>query len=171
MRAELLPAPYDSICRKQIGEYVALRIQVSAIDLTQAKEREKLNIETEHIQNLIWNKAIRASAINARPVTTGYFITSLNETFEARSARNALLMRHVPESTLLLLFFVFIIVGGLMGYSSGLSLQRALIPTVIFNLHIGLVVFIIIDLDRPKRGFIQVKQDMLFELIEPPKPI
>jgi hypothetical protein len=65
---------------------------------------------------------------------------------------------------LFLLFIVFIIGGALMGYTSGLGLKRAYIPTIMFTVLIVLVVFIIIDLDRPKRGLIKVKQDSLIEL-------
>ena len=54
--------------------------------------------------------------------------------------------------------------GAIIGYSSGLSLKRAYIPTVILTLLIVLVVFITIDLDRPKRGVIKVKQDSMLEL-------
>lgn len=52
----------------------------------------------------------------------------------------------------------------MMGYSSGLGLKRAYIPTLLLTLLIVLVVFIIIDLDRPKRGIVKVKQDSLLEL-------
>ncbi|MBT3802037.1 MAG: hypothetical protein HOG05_12865, partial [Bacteroidetes bacterium] len=108
--------------------------------------------------------AIKAAEIDPRPVTTGYFITSLNDVIDARGERNAVLQRHVPEVILFLLFIVFIIGGALMGYTSGLGLKRAYISTVMFTFLIVLVVFIIIDLDRPKRGLIKIKQDSLIEL-------
>ncbi len=76
----------------------------------------------------------------------------------------AILKRHVPEIILFLLFTIFIISLAMMGYSSGLGLKRAYIPTLLLTLLIVLVVFIIIDLDRPKRGIVKVKQDSLLEL-------
>jgi len=51
-----------------------------------------------------------------------------------------------------------------MGYSSGLGLKRSYIPTILMTILIVLVVFIIIDLDRPKKGIIKVKQDSMIEL-------
>lgn len=51
-----------------------------------------------------------------------------------------------------------------MGYTSELSLKRAYISTVMFTLLIALAVFIIIDLDRPKRGLIKINHDSLIEL-------
>ncbi len=54
--------------------------------------------------------------------------------------------------------------GAIIGYFSGLSLKRSYVPTVLLTLLIVLVVFITIDLDRPKRGIIKVKQDSMLEL-------
>ena len=84
--------------------------------------------------------------------------------FDARGERNAILKSHVLEAILILLFIVFMLSGSIIGYSSGLSLKRAYVPTVILTLLIVLVVFITIDLDRPKRGIIKVKQDSMLEL-------
>ena len=84
--------------------------------------------------------------------------------FDARGERNAILKMHVPEAILFLLFIVFMLSGAIIGYSSGLSLKRAYVPTVLMSLMIVLVVFISIDLDRPKRGIIKVKQDSMMEL-------
>lgn len=164
LRTKLLPKPYDSTTYSLLQKYIDLRIEISSVDLTMKTQRKSINDKTDEIQNQIWNQSIKAAELDPRPVTTGYFITSLNDLIDARGERNALLQRHVPEVILFLLFFVFIIGGALMGYTSGLSLKRAYIPTVIFSLLLVLVVFIIIDLDRPKRGLIMVKQDSLIEL-------
>ena len=166
LRTKLLPKPYDSITEDLLQKYVDLRIEISKVDLTMLEKRKTINEETIRIQNQIWEYSIKAAEIDPRPVTTGYFITSLNDVIDTRGERNAILQRHIPELILFLLFIVFIIGGALMGYTSGLGLTRAYIPTVMFTLLIVLVVFIIIDLDRPKRGFIQVKQDSLIELKE-----
>lgn len=164
LRTKLLPEPYNSITYNLLQKYVDLRIEISSVDLTMIDKRKAINIKTDELQNQIWDYAIKAAETDPRPVTTGYFIASLNDAIDARGERNALLQRHVPEIILFLLFFVFIIGGALMGYTSGLGLKRAYIPTVIFAFLLVLVVFIIIDLDRPKRGLIMVKQDSLIEL-------
>lgn len=164
LRTKLLPVPYDSLTNGLLQRYLDLRIEISSVDMTLTEERRSINGRTDAIQNEIWDHAVKAAEIDPRPVTTGYFLTSLNEVIDARGERNAILQRHVPELILFLLFAVFIIGGALMGYTSGLGLRRAYIPTVMFTLLIVLVVFIIIDLDRPKRGLIKIKQHSLIEL-------
>jgi ribose/xylose/arabinose/galactoside ABC-type transport system permease subunit len=164
LRTQLLPKPYDSLAYSLLQQYVDLRLKISTNDLTKIEERTSINKETDELQKKIWETSIKAAEIDPRPVTTGYFITSLNDVIDSRGERNAILQRHVPEVILFLLFLVFIINGALMGYSSGLGLKRAYIPTVMLTILIVMVVFIIIDLDRPKRGLIKVKQDSLIEL-------
>ncbi len=164
LRTKLLPEPYDSETYELLRQYIDKRIEVSRVDLTKMDERHLINVETELIQEKIWDITIKAVEMDPRPATTGHFISALNAVIDARGERNAIQQRYVPEVILFLLFVVFIIGGALMGYTSGLGLKRAYIPTVMFTLLIVLVVFIIIDLDRPKRGIIQVKQDSLIEL-------
>jgi len=166
LRTKLLPEPYDSLTEDLLQKYIDLRIEISNVDLTMLEERKSINEKTNKIQDKIWEYSIKAAEIDPRPVTTGYFIASLNDVIDTRGERNAILQRNIPELILFLLFIIFIIGGALMGYTSGLGYKRAYIPTVMFTLLIVLVVFIIIDLDRPKRGYIQVKQDSLLELKE-----
>ena len=153
LRTKLLPNPYDSLLHDLFQEYVDLRIEIGSIDLTETETRKDLNNRTDLVQNRMWDLAIEAAEIDPRPVTTGYFITSLNDMIDSRGERMAILKRHVPEIILFLLFIVFIISSSLMGYSSGLGLKRAYIPNILMTLLIVMVVFIIIDLDRPKRGY------------------
>ena len=71
---------------------------------------------------------------------------------------------HVPETVLLLLYLVLLASGGIIGYSGGLSGKRIIAPVVLVSLLVTLIVFIIIDLDRPKRGLIKVNLSPLLEL-------
>ncbi|MFC1579424.1 hypothetical protein ACFL4N_00775 [Thermodesulfobacteriota bacterium] len=65
---------------------------------------------------------------------------------------------------LFVLIIVFVCSGGMIGYSAGLSGKRIVIPTVLVSFLIAAIVFVIIDLDRPKRGVIQVDQSIMLEL-------
>jgi hypothetical protein len=147
-------------------QYIDLRLLISDVDLTRTEKRREYNRKTDKIQDELWQLASNAADIDSRTVITGYFITSINDMFDARGERNAKLKSHVPEAILVLLFIVFMLSGAIIGYSSGLSLKRAYVPTVLMTFLIVLVVFISIDLDRPKRGIIKVKQDSMLELKE-----
>ena len=164
LHTKLLPAPFDTSAAALMEEYIDLRLLISDIDLTHTNQRRAFNQKTDKLLDKLWQIANKAADIDPRPVISGYYINSLNDMIDARGERNAILQRHIPEAILLLLFFVFMLSGSIIGYSSGLSLKRAYVPTVLLTLLIVLVVFITIDLDRPKRGIIKVKQDSMLEL-------
>lgn len=164
LRAELLPDPFQAEEKELLQRYVDLRIELGGIDLTERNERARFNAKTSEIQNQLWSTAVKATEADPRPVTTGLFVSSLNDLIDSQGKRNALLQMHVPEVVLLLLFAVFITSGAILGYASGLGGRRPLVATVLMSLLIVLIVFIIIDLDRPKRGLIQVSQQSILDL-------
>ena len=164
LRTELLPEPFKAEEQALIQKYVDLRIEVGGIDLTEKETRAKFNKQSGILQNEIWEKAVAATDVDPRPVTTGLFISSLNDMIDSQGKRNALLQMHVPEVVLFLLFAVFITSGAILGYASGLGGKRPMVATILMTLLIVLIVFIIIDLDRPKRGLIQVSQQSILEL-------
>jgi hypothetical protein len=164
LRTKLLPSSIDTSAARLMDQYIDFRILISSVDLTRLEKRREYNLKTDKLQDELWLTANKAADIDSSPIKTGYFINSLNNMFDARGERNAILKMHVPEAILFLLFIVFMLSGAIIGYSSGLSLKRAYVPTVLMSLMIVLVVFISIDLDRPKRGIIKVKQDSMMEL-------
>jgi len=164
LRTKLLSSPYDSITHALLRKYLDLRIKISAIPLSNTAERKVIDAETEKLQKLLWESSAEAARMDSRPVIAGYYISSVNELIDERSHRMELQQRHVPELVLIILFLVFIIGGGFMGFTSGLGMRRAYFPMLMFNLLIALIVFIILDMDSPKRGLIKVKQDSLIEL-------
>ena len=168
LRSELLPEPMRTDAKQLLQNYVELRISVGQIDLTQQKDRQAYSVEVARMQNQLWTIAVDAAQVDPRPVTSGAFIATLNEMIDAQGKRNALLEMHVPDVVLFLLFAVFVASGGILGYSSGLSGKRVIAPTVMMSFLIALVVFIIIDLDRPRRGLIQVNQSSMLMLQEHP---
>ncbi|MDO7598235.1 MAG: hypothetical protein MUQ51_00810 [Pseudomonadota bacterium] len=166
LRVQLLPDEYRKDANKLFQEYVNLRVSIGKLDLTKLDERNFYNNKISDLQNALWSLAISATNDDPRPVTTGAFVKSLNDVIDSQGKRNALLQMHVPEVVLVLLFIVFISSGGIMGYSAGLSGKRVIAPIILVSLLITLIVFIIIDLDRPKRGLIQINQAVMTELLD-----
>lgn len=164
MRTHLLPSPYDSLARSQLQQYIDLRLAISNTSYAMVQQQEALADKTEALQRTIWDQAVQAARLDPNPVTTGYFITALNSVVVAHNERNALLAMHMPEVILFLLFIVFITSGALIGYGSGLGQKRTNLPSALLSFMICLVVFIIIDLDRPMRGIVKVDQYSLERL-------
>jgi hypothetical protein len=80
----------------------------------------------------------------------------LGKLFDARDAVEATLHQHVPELIEALLFLALCVTGGVIGYASGLGGHR---PSTVSYCLCGLVLgltFVVLDLDRPRRGWIRV---------------
>jgi hypothetical protein len=96
----------------------------------------------------------------------------MNEVIDVKGEHDAAVANHVPESVLLLLFGFAVLTSGVLGYGNGLSGSRALGTAAILALLITLVILVIVDLDRPRRGLIQVSQESMINLqksLEAPK--
>jgi len=164
LRIQLLPEKYNKKAFYYFQGYIDLRVAIGKVDLTKREERKIYNKQITDLQSKLWVLAVSATNDDPRPATTGAFVKSLNEVIDSQGRRSALLQMHVPEVVLILLFVVFISSGGILGYSAGLSGKRVFAPILLVSLLITLIVFIIIDLDRPKRGVIQVNQGVMIEL-------
>ncbi len=170
LRADLLPGEQREGAKSLLADYIGARVTISTMDLTQTHERKTQMLQISQMQSELWDLAVSATNTDPRPVTTGSFVNALNNLIDSQGKRTAILRAHVPEPIFLLLFCVFVSSIGIMGYSSGLSGRRIFAPIVLVSLLITMIVFIIVDLDRPKRGLIKVDQSPLVELISHEHP-
>ena len=161
LRVSLIAEPHATQLNSLLSRYVDLRIEGGKVDMANASVRNAIIDKTLNLQGQLWKVAIEAADADPRPVTSGYFIQSLNDVFDAYGRRQAALEKHVPELVLFLLFTIFIISGCISGYAAGLAGRRPWLATVSMAGLIMLVIFIVIDLDRPRRGLIQVNQSSL----------
>lgn len=164
LRAQLLPTPWVGQIQRLLRDYLSLRIESGAMSLDRRAERETLLVRANEILDGLWRQAVAAADRDPNPVTTGLFIQSLNDLIDAYGRRDAALDRHVPELVLFLLYATFLMTGTIVGYASGLAGHRASFVAYVMVALMVLLVFIIIDLDRPRRGLIEVSQQSLLDL-------
>jgi len=165
VRAALLPAPHDQNAAQLLRNYVDQRVLAGEVDLAQSHPFAQLAEKTSGLQRELWSEATAAARKDPGPVTTGLFAQAVNDLMDAQVERDAALERHVPEYILVLLMVVAIAGSLITGYSSGLAGRQR--PTWAFgglSIVIALVVFMIADLDRPRRGLIHVGQVELLQL-------
>jgi hypothetical protein len=164
LRSALLPEPQRAGVQTQLRRYIDLRAQASAISLAEDGLRDRLLVESNAALAQAWTLATEAAIAEPNPVRTGLFLQALNDTIDQLELRDAELRRHVPEAILLLLLASFVMTAGSVGYSVGLSGERPPLLTHGLMAMIALLAFVVIDLDRPRRGLIQVDQSSLLKL-------
>ncbi len=163
LRAQMLPQGQQAAARALLQDYLDVRTRASQISLKFSEERDALVARSDGIQGELWENARVAAKETGGPIVALY-IRSLNDTIDSFARRDAALHRHVPVFVLLLLFGTFVMTGIVVGYASGLGDQRSAFATYSLVLLIVLLVFAILDLDRPRRGIIGVSQKSLLEL-------
>ncbi len=163
LRAQLLPEPSRQEVSRLLRQYVKVRLDFYQAGIDPKKLHESRNM-TEQLHKQLWFHAIDLGGKDPRAIPVGLFIQSLNEVIDLHAKRINALENHVPEIILMLLYFVAIIVTGLIGYGCGLGGKRNFFVTLTASMLIASVILVIIDLDRPRRGLIKVSQQRLLEL-------
>ena len=164
LRTQLLPSPAREASKALLRNYVDLRVEASAISLVDRAPRQALLDRASQAQNALWASAVQAAELDANPVRTGLYIQSLNDVIDNFGRRDAMLNRHVPEVVLLLLYATFVMAGAIVGFASGVANHRPSLASYILVVLMVVLVFIILDLDRPRRGLVQVSQKSLLDL-------
>jgi hypothetical protein len=157
LRARLLPEPHRAEALKMLQEYVQIRLDitqrpVSPAELTVAVDRSNT------LQEALWQQAQAMAAKDNGMVPTGLFIQTLNEMIDSQGKRLAVFRNRVPNVVLLALFAVAAIAHAFAGYVSGRAARGGRLPIYITGFLVSAVILMILDLDRPSAGFIEVSQ-------------
>lgn len=171
LRAGYLPEPASGQIRNLLREYVPLRIvatDVSAADLAAGIAR------SQQILDQTWTISEDLARTTDQGDLVSTYIESLNDTINLNETRiiNGLYER-VPETVVLLLIVGSALSLAMVGYSAGLTRRRSLLSAFVLVVALGAVITVVVDLDRPRDGFIQVSQQPLIDLqrqIGPPSP-
>jgi len=162
LRAGYLPEPASSEIRNLLREYVPLRIDPSDAGTLLAN-----NQRSDALLLQIWAIAEADAKVTQQGDLMSTFIESLNETIDLHENRIAsTVYSRVPASILWLLFVGSVLTLGIVGYSAGLTKRRDLLSAVVLIVALGAVLALVIDLDQPRAGFVQVSQQPLIDLQE-----
>jgi ABC-type multidrug transport system fused ATPase/permease subunit len=164
LRARLLPPGMQDEVQGLLREYLDVRIQEGRVDSTQPELHESLLHQAKLLEARLWSHAVKAAELDKSVVTSGLFIQSLNELIDTSTTRNAALNRQVPEIVLLLMFATIVLTTATLGYASGIAGHRVTLAAFVLLILIVLVIYLIIDLDRPRRGAIQVSHESMLSL-------
>jgi hypothetical protein len=163
LRGRMLAEPHRRAVAALFRDYVDVRLAAMR-HYHQASELQTLDDRAGSLQEELWTQAIGVTEKDKSMVPTGLFVQSLNAVIDIKGKRDAALNNHVPESVLLLLFLVAMLTVGMVGYGGGLGERRMTGILLLLSLLLTLVILLIMDLDRPRRGIIQVNQRSMIDL-------
>lgn len=164
LRTSFLRPPVEAQAKNVIRDYVDAVVTYNGSGADRASETQALQ-RALALQDRLWALSTPAEAyLEPQGVRLSLFSASINELIDVSSERKAARDNRVPDAVLLLLFVVGILSATMGGFAFGATRHRNLIVTLSFTVLVTMVVFTILDLDRPRRGLIQVDQAPMLEL-------
>jgi hypothetical protein len=152
LRLNLLPPDTQPDLRDYFRRYLDSRLAFYSVlpDIDRAKS--ELEVSTK-LQNQIWTKSIAAAA-GSQPATM-LLLPSLNEMFDIVTTRTAAALRHPPEIIFVMLCILALFGGVLAGYAVA-GKERSRVHTIVFALTLSGAVYVILDIEYPRLGFIRL---------------
>lgn len=166
LRTDFLPESARNESRSVLKQYLDSRIRLyDAMQKGGDDASMALFLsEASAYQHKLWTLASQAGQADPRNPMLALYVSSLNDTIDVHSSRVAAARNHVPEVTLILLMVLSMGAACSIGHAAGLAGNRSFGSTAAFHFLVVLVIIAIMDIDRPRRGFIQVTQTSLLEL-------
>lgn len=162
LRAGYLPEPAASELRELLRAYAPLRVVTN--DLEDLRMRV---VRSQEIQARLWSITEEMARAMPQSDTVSLFISSLNEMIDLHETRiTAGIYARVPETILILLLLGSLLTLSMVGYNAGLTLRRSTLTGVVLILVLGAIITLVVDLDRPRDGFLEVSQQPLLALLE-----
>jgi hypothetical protein len=163
LRAQLLPEPQKSASAALIGRYVEARIAYARAGVDR-QQMAQAQAETAAVQNLLWAQAAQLAGREEKAYPALLYTQVLNDVIDLPSKRRAAMENHVPETVIWMLLCSSALSLAVVGYGFGLGARRNNFSLGALSVLIVLVIMLILDFDRPRRGFIEVDEGAILQL-------
>ncbi len=154
LRTDLYPDSIRNLLRADLKNYLEIRISYYAV----GDDDDLINrtlVQSDSISKLIWNRVVKLSHNSGNWVATEQMVPSLNGMIDIVTTREAGRKAMVPHMILVVLCALILVSAFLSGYGSK-NLERNKVLVVAFAVITTLALYLIIDLDRPRQGFVNL---------------
>lgn len=162
LRAQTLDEPVRSQSLALLVSYTDAEVKLSRLRPGSPAAAQTIATASA-LQRPLWRLA--AQAIRDQPTATApkLYEETLNQMFDAQTTRVNGLGNRVPNEVLLVEIIGAGIALALLGLHVGV-LGRGIVPLLLAATMVTLLLYTIVDLDRPTRGFIQIPDTALAQL-------
>ena len=138
--------------KNDLKEYVETRI--AYYETIDEGEISKSLSEAEKISDRIWDRVVISSKKNPDFVRDNQMIPAVNSMIDIVNNRDAGRLARVPDPIIYLLMILTVLGSFIIGYAKKENKIDWIILTLYSVMTIA-TIFVILDIDRPRRGFIQ----------------
>lgn len=163
LRAGLLDPESRDPVRSALQQHVEQRLSLSAAG-SDARAQTAAEREIEHTLRALWTGVEAANQRDPQRTRFSFIVPAANEVIDLSATRAWANRNHLPSPVLVLLLTCVVVSSAMCGHSSGQTGQRHAGVWLATNVVFALVLFVVLDFDRPRRGLIRVDQTALAEL-------
>ena len=156
LRVDLLPADAQPEIRTLFRRYLDVRWDTYRHTADDVETNAMLRAGAA-LQSQIWTKAVSAcQAPGVSAPTATLVLSSLNEMFDITDTRVAATRNHPPQVVFWLLAALCLLAALLVGYATSRNKERIWLHTIVFAAILSLTVYVILEIEYPRRGLIRV---------------
>jgi hypothetical protein len=160
-RANFLPDEDRKLAQSALRGYVDVRLKAASEEIS----LQEAMPESERLHKELIDIALRAPRTEGSAVLTALFMQSVNDIVAVHMERLAVGVRQRVAPTIWFILYGLALVGMLMtGALIGISQVRQVGFEMAFAVAFAMVLFLIVDLDRPHEGLVNVSQTAMSEL-------
>ncbi|MBK7259841.1 MAG: hypothetical protein IPI01_18975 [Ignavibacteriae bacterium] len=152
-RADLYPDSLRALFRADFKEYIETRVAYYEAqtdeDLIRAARQQ-----ADAMAGRIWRRAAEAARSSGESLRSSQMLPAINAVIDAEARREDARRGHVPDPILALLFVLCFAGSFIVGYANK-SRKIDWVVLLSYSLMTVMTVYIILDLDRPRRGLIE----------------
>ncbi len=152
---DVLPAERQAPIRAKFREYLDSRLN-TFLDVTDENVVAEETNRTARLQNEIWQLAVEAVRASELTPTAGMILPALNEMSDFTTTRQMAAKMHPPTIIFVLLVVLIFASAVLAGFGTARAKTRSWLHLLTFAAIMGLTVYVIIDIEYPRYGFIKI---------------
>jgi hypothetical protein len=162
LRAMLLPEPQRSRLQADLRQYALDRLELlKAYDFEAARP---LLAKAGETQKRIWQAGVEGVGTDRE--FANFMLPPLNDVIDIHAEHLSAARRHIPQTILVVIVIAVAIGMGMIGYDNGLVRKRYFLLSSVFAVVAAAALWMTIDLDRPRYGFVRTSELPYVELLE-----
>lgn len=154
-RIDLLPRESQPAMRDLFRKYLDSRLETYAKIPDMAAVAVEMEKSTK-LQQEIWSLAVAGCEAKKDPASTSLILTSLNAVMDTMTMRTMATKTHPPTIVFVLLLFLALVCAFLAGHGLSSRKDRCWFHILGFALVIPLTIYVILDIEFPRFGYIRV---------------
>jgi hypothetical protein len=154
LRLDLLPPETQPELRQDFRTYVRSRLDVYR-KIADIKALNAALDQSLALQRSVWKKTLDATK-GITPAEKSLVLTTLNQMIDITTEQAVALVTHPPPEVLAMLVLMVIAASALVGYTMSTSAVRDWVSTLIFALTVSIALYVILDYEFPRVGFIRI---------------